>query len=179
MLTPVVDPVNVNDDQTHCRTWDVLREITGTPRFICTAECKLCSRANMAHIAERGGWFITVLQEPRGHEHHRHTQQKPGKPTWETPYPGVTTSVWELVVTVNQQTVRPSATAGGIFPRVTNLPHDTHSPVDILKIDKPQAVIEKRHEQRKTVAEVVPVTFESPERIDAFPFPIRAQPPRW
>jgi hypothetical protein len=266
----------VNDDQTHRRTWDILREITGTPRFIYTADCKLCSRANMAHIAERGGWFITVLPKSRkedgefktaiatcpvawhviwerpplrrksdppdvyeayeaphhntaegyrvvwfrssekwardeaarqqaldrarfelqrrqvqaavdsilqstgaspwvrvtlvSREQHRHKQQKPGKPTWTTAYRRVTTTAWELVVTVDQQAVRASATADGIFPLVTNLPPDTHAPLDILKIYKYQAFIEKRHEQLKTVAEVVPVNFKSPERIDAFLF---------
>lgn len=105
-----------------------------------------------------------------GREHHRHKQQQPGKPTWKTPYLRVTTTVWEPVVTVDQQAVRVSATADGIFPLVTNLPHDTHSPLEILKIYKYQAFIEKRHEQLKTVAEVVPVNFKSPERIDAFLF---------
>jgi transposase len=286
-----VDDGNVNDDQTHRRTWDILREITGTPRFIYTADCKLCSRTNMAHIAERGGWFITVLPKSRkedaefktaiatcpvawhviwerpplrrqsdppdvyeayeaaqhgtpegyrvvwfrssekwvrdeaarqqaidrarlelhrlgeklqpgrhrlqqrrqvqaavdsilqstgttpwvrvalvGHEHHRHKQQKPGKPTWQTPYLRVTTTVWELVVTVDQQAVRASATADGLFPLVTNLPHDTHAPLELLQIYKYQAFVEKRHEQLKTVAEVVPVNFKSPARIDAFLF---------
>jgi len=71
---------------------------------------------------------------------------------------------------VDQQAVRASATADGLFPLVTNLPPDTHSPLEILKIYKYQAFIEKRHEQLKTVAEVVPVNFKSPERIDAFLF---------
>lgn len=286
-----VDDGNTNDAQTHCRTWDILREITGTPRFIYTADGKLCSRANMAHIFERGGWFITVLPKSRkqdgalkaalaarpvawqviwqrpplrrkydppdvyeayeaaehgtsegyrvvwfrssekwvrdeaarqqaidrarfelhrlgeklqpgrrrlkqrrqvqvavdsilqstgatpwvrvalvSREHHRHKRQKPGKPTWQTPYLRVTTTVWELVVTVDQAAVRASATADGIFPLVTNLPHHTHAPLEILKIYKYQAFIEKRHEQLKTVAEVVPVNFKCPERIDAFLF---------
>jgi len=284
-----VDDGNVNDDQTHQRTWDILREITGTPRFIYTADCKLCSRANMAHIVERGGWFITVLPKSRKEdadfkraiakspvaweviwerpplrrqddppdvyeayeaaefcscegyrvvwfrssekwardehtrqqaidrarfdlhrlaekvgtrrlktrsrvqaavssilqssaaapwvrvslvrrEYHRHTQMQPGKPTWRTPYRRLTTTVWEPVVTVDQQAVRASASVDGIFPLVTNLPGATHPPLEILKIYKYQAFIEKRHEQLKSVAEVVPVNFKSPERIDAFLF---------
>ena len=286
-----VDDGNVNDDQTHRRTWDTLRAITGTPHFIYTAACKLCTRANMAHIAERGGWFITVLPKSRkedsefkaaiarrpvvwkviwerlpvrrksdppdvyeaheapehgtsegyrvvwfrssekwardeaarqqaidrarlelhrlgeklkphrrrlkqrrqvqaavdsilqstgagawvrvaivGREHHRHKQQKPGKPSWKTPYLRVTTTVWELAVTLDQQAVRASATADGLFPLVTNLPPDTHTPLQILKIYKYQAFVEKRHEQLKSVAAVVPVNFKRPERIDAFLF---------
>jgi len=63
-----VDDGNMSDDLTHRRTWDILREITGTARFIYTADCKLCSRANMAHIVERGGWFITVLPKSRNED---------------------------------------------------------------------------------------------------------------
>jgi hypothetical protein len=56
--------------------------------------------------------------------------------------------------------VRASA-ADGIFPLVTNLPRDTHPPLEILKIYRYQAFLEKRHEQLKTAAEVVPVNFKS------------------
>ncbi len=66
--------------------------------------------------------------------------------------------------------MRASAAADGIFPLITNLALDTHPPLEILKIYKYQAFLEKRHEQLKTAAEVVPVNFKSPERIDAFLF---------
>jgi len=284
-----VDDGNTGDVQTHRQTWDTLREITGTPRFIYTADCKLCSRANMAHIVERGGWFITVLPKSRNEDaafkrslakhpvawqhidrrpsarrrsapaevyeayeapefsssegyriiwfrssekwvrdektrqqaidrarfeiqrlnertdkrrpktqkhvqaaadsillktgaspwlhlklvsrdHHRHVQMKPGKPNWRTPYKRVTTTAWEVIVTVDQQAVRATAATDGIFPLITNLSPDSHPPLEILKIYKYQAFIEKRHEQLKSVAEVVPVNFKSPERIDAFLF---------
>jgi len=105
-----------------------------------------------------------------GRERHWHRQMQPGRPTWRTPYRRVSTTVWEPVVTIDQQAVRACAAADGIFPLVTNLPHDTHPPLEILKIYKYQAFIEKRHEQLKTAAEVVPVNFKSPERIDAFLF---------
>jgi transposase len=284
-----VDDGNVNDVQTHQQTWEILREITGTARFIYTADCKLCSRANMAHIAERGGWFITVLPKSRNEdaafkrslaqrpvawqlidrrpcawrgsdpaevyeayeapefsssegyriiwfrssekwardektrqqaidrarfdvqrlnertdrrrpktqkqvqaaadsillktgaapwlrlklvsrESHRHLQMAPGKPNWRTPYRRVTTTAWEAVAAVDQQAIRDSAATDGIFPLITNLPTDSHPPLEILKIYKYQAFIEKRHEQLKSVAEVVPVNFKNPVRIDAFLF---------
>lgn len=285
-----VDDGNVTDDQTHRRSWDILCEITGTERFIYTADSKLCTRANMAYIADRGGWFITVLPKSRkedgefkrwivgnpvswqeiwerppqrrkddppevyeayeppaqttaegyrvvwfrsslkwardeavrqqaidqaryelhrlseqatrlrrlkrrsglqaavdkilastgaaawvqvklvGKERLSHRQLQPGRATWRTPYRRIVTTVWELVVTIDQQAVRASAAADGIFPLTTNLPPDTHPPLEILKIYKYQAFLEKRHEQLKTAAEVVPVNFKSPERIDAFLF---------
>jgi len=285
-----VDDGNVTDDKTHRQTWEVLRKIAGSERFIYTADSKLCTRANMAHIADQGGWFITVLPKSRkedgefkrwivdnpvsweviwerpplrrkddppdvyeafessaqasaegyrviwfrsslkwardegtrqqaidraryelhrlseqalrlrrlkrrsglqaavdkilastgaapwvqvklvGRERHSHKQIQPGRATWRTPYRRITTTVWELSVAVDQQAVRASAAADGIFPLITNLPLDTHSPLEILKIYKYQAFLEKRHEQLKTAAEVVPVNFKSPERIDAFLF---------
>jgi len=284
-----VDDGNTNDVQTHQQTWDILREITGTPRFIYTADCKLCSRANMAHIVDRGGWFITVLPKSRNEDaafkrslaqhpvawrhidrrpsarrtsappevyeayeapefsssegyriiwfrssekwardektrqqaidqarfeiqrlnertdkrrpktqkhvqaaadsillktgaapwlrlelvsrdHHRHVQMKPGKPNWRTPYKRVTTTAWEVLATVGQEAVRATAATDGIFPLITNLSPDSHPPLEVLKIYKYQAFIEKRHEQLKSVAEVVPVNFKSPARIDAFLF---------
>jgi transposase len=281
----------VTDDQTHRYSWDILREITGTERFIYTADSKLCTRTNMAHIADRGGWFITVLPKSRkedgefkrwivdnpvaweviwerpplrrkddppdvyeayeasaqttaegyrvvwfrsslkwardegvrqqaidraryelhrlseqarrlrrlkrrsglqaavdmilastgaaqwvkielvGKERHSHRQIQPGRATWRTPYRRITTTVWELAVTIDQQAVRASAAADGIFPLITNLSPDTHPPLlEVLKIYKYQAFIEKCHEQLKSVAEVVPVNFKSAARIDAFLF---------
>ena len=285
-----VDDGNVTDDQTHRQTWDILRRITGTARFIYTADSKLCTRTNMAHIADQGGSFITVMPKSRNEdgefkrwivdnpvsweviwerppqrrkdgppdvyeayessaqttaegyrvvwfrsslkwahdegvrqqaidraryelhrlseqalrlrrlkrrsglkaaadkilastgaapwvkvklvsrERHSHRQVKPGRTTWRTQYRRITTTVWELEVSIDQQAVRASAAADGIFPLITNLPLETHPPLEILKIYKYQAFLEKRHEQLKTAAEVVPVNFKSPERIDAFLF---------
>ena len=42
--------------------------------------------------------------------------------------------------------------------------------MELLQTYKYQALIEKRHEQLKTAAEVVPVNFKSPERIEALLF---------
>jgi len=59
---------NVTDDQTHRRTWDVLRELVGHPNFLYVADSKLCTEANMRHIAERGGRFVTVLPKTRSED---------------------------------------------------------------------------------------------------------------
>lgn len=55
---------NVVDDRTHILTWDLLCELIGHPEFLYVADCKLASSENLAHIASRGGRFVTVL--PRG-----------------------------------------------------------------------------------------------------------------
>jgi transposase len=55
---------NTADDRTHIATWDLLYELIGGPDFLYVADCKLASSENLAHIAARGGRFVTVL--PRG-----------------------------------------------------------------------------------------------------------------
>jgi transposase len=55
---------NTVDDRTHITTWDLLYELIGGADFLYVADCKLASIENLAHIATRGGRFVTVL--PRG-----------------------------------------------------------------------------------------------------------------
>lgn len=55
---------NTVDDRTHIATWDLLYELIGGADFLYVADCKLASSENLAHIAVRGGRFVTVL--PRG-----------------------------------------------------------------------------------------------------------------
>jgi transposase len=55
---------NTVDDGTHIPTWDLLYELIGGADFLYVADCKLASSENLAHIAKRGGRFVTVL--PRG-----------------------------------------------------------------------------------------------------------------
>jgi len=57
---------NQTDDRTHCQTWDLLHQLVGRPEFLYVADCKLASSENLAHIATRGGRFVTVL--PRTHQ---------------------------------------------------------------------------------------------------------------
>jgi transposase len=56
---------NVVDDQTHCTTWDLLRQLTARTDFLYVADCKLATAENMAYIHQRGGRFITVLPRTR------------------------------------------------------------------------------------------------------------------
>jgi hypothetical protein len=52
---------NVTDDKTHVEIWDALCRITGGSDFLYVADCKLCTRENMQHIAAADGRFLTVL----------------------------------------------------------------------------------------------------------------------
>lgn len=56
-----VDHGNVGDVGTHIETWNALRQLVGSPKFLYVADCKLCTRDNLRYIAEHQGSFITVL----------------------------------------------------------------------------------------------------------------------
>lgn len=74
---------NTTDTVTHIDTWNTLRNITGRSDFLYVADCKLCSRASLAHIAKHGGRFITVL--PRNRREDRWFRQfiQVHDPPWE------------------------------------------------------------------------------------------------
>lgn len=56
---------NTPDERTHIATWDGLKTLAGNPHFLYVADCKLCTREQMAHIDSRGGRFVTVLPKSR------------------------------------------------------------------------------------------------------------------
>jgi transposase len=103
-------------------------------------------------------------------EQHHHKQIGPGRPGKDTRYRRTTTAVFEPTVTLDTECIRASAAADGTFSLITNFPEETKTPLDLLQIYKYQPFIEKRHEQLKTAAKVVPVNLKCPERIEAFLF---------
>jgi len=60
-----VDDGNVGDPTTHIETWNLLRQLVGSPKFLYVADCKLCTSANLRYIDEQHGSFITVLPSNR------------------------------------------------------------------------------------------------------------------
>lgn len=114
-----------------------------------------------------GPWLQVVLET---HELVTHKQVGRGRPGKNTRYIRNVTPIYKLVVTIDADSVKASATTDGIFPLITNVPKRRKSPMDILSIYKYQPFIEKRHEQLKTAADVVPVNFKTPERIEAYLF---------
>ena len=77
---------NVSDDQIHRETWDFLCQLVGHADFLYVADCKLCTRENMCHIAGQQGRFLTVLPRTRAEESwfRSYLQQHP--PTWREVY---------------------------------------------------------------------------------------------
>ena len=279
---------NTNDDTTHREIWNALVKIVNSPEFIYVADCKLCSRDNMAHICGNGGHFITVLPRTRkedarfkewiqhnpvdwqliwdrphlrrkhdppehfeavedpamsseghrilwyrssekwkrderwrddliqaarqdlhrlgeragkrklktreqvqaaadeildqsatrpwvkvrieSHAEETYKQKGPGRPGKNTRYTRRVKTIYRPVVTLDAEAIKASATADGIFPLITDLPAERMSPLEVLSIYKYQPFVEKRHEQLKTAARVVPVNFKTPERIEAYLF---------
>ena len=53
------------DVTTHIPNWNQLRAFIHEQEFIYTADCKLCSSANMQHIDDKGGLFITIMPRNR------------------------------------------------------------------------------------------------------------------
>jgi transposase len=279
---------NTTDDRTHVDTWQMLAEIVGGNDFVYVADCKLCTKANMAYITSHGGHFITVLPRTRkedarfkewilhntvpweviwkrpalrrkkdppevfeaveapepsaegyrivwyrssekwkrdqrarddavqharqelhrlservgrrklktrqevqlavdaildetrtrewirvelvAEQTHAHKQDGPGRPGKNTRYVRQTTTIYRPAVTLDAEAVRRSAAADGIFPLITDVKATSKTPVELLEIYKYQAFVEKRHEQFKTCAEVMPVNLKSVERIEGFLF---------
>lgn len=59
---------NTADDQVHRDTWNFLRAILGHSDFLYVADSKLCTRANMDHIAARRERFLTVMPRTRSED---------------------------------------------------------------------------------------------------------------
>jgi len=112
--------------------------------------------------------WVRVDLVPR--PHHTHRQAGPGRPGPHTHFVRRTTTVYEPVAVLNEERIRVSAAADGIFPLVTNIARNDMLPLEALQIYKYQPFVEKRHEQLKTAAQVVPVNYKSAARIEAFLF---------
>jgi transposase len=59
---------NQSDDGVHIETWTFLCALIGHTDFLYVADSKLCSRANLSHIADRHGRFLTVLPATRAED---------------------------------------------------------------------------------------------------------------
>jgi len=145
---------------------DRLRARVGKRHLKTRAQVQTAVDAILEKTATRPWVNVEVVAR----EHHSHKQARPGRPGKNTRYVRTTTTVYEPVVTLDPERIRASAAADGIFPLITNMTAEEKTPLELLQIYKYQPFVEKRHEQLKTAAEVVPVHFKSPERIEAFLF---------
>jgi transposase len=73
---------NTTDDQTHIETWTLLRQLVGRADFLYVADCKLCTRLALTHIADHGGRFLTVLPRTRREDGWFRDWVQTHKPLW-------------------------------------------------------------------------------------------------
>jgi len=74
---------NTNDSTTHIETWETLCRLAGRPDFLYVADCKLCSKATLAHLDKHRGRFITVLPRNRREDKWFRTYIQTHDPPWE------------------------------------------------------------------------------------------------
>jgi transposase len=74
---------NVADDTTHSDNWDMLCQIVGSTDFLYVADCKLVTRANLQHIASRGGRFVSVLPRTRREDTRFRERLQGGAVVWQ------------------------------------------------------------------------------------------------
>jgi transposase len=74
---------NTNDSATHIETWETLCRLSGRPDFLYVADCKLCSKAAMAHIDARRGRFLTVLPRNRREDKWFRAYVQTHEPLWQ------------------------------------------------------------------------------------------------
>jgi transposase len=141
-----------------------LRERVGQRQLKTEAQVRTASEQILDHTEARP-WLRVELQ-PRHLQVHR--QASPGRPGPQTRYLRQTRTVYEPLAVVDQDAVHAAALADGIFPLVTNIPISQLSALALLQTYKYQSFVEKRHEQLKTAARVMPVNYKSPARIEAF-----------
>jgi len=79
---------NTVDDQTHQETWNLLKELVGSPDFLYVADCKLATAENMKYIAKNQGRFISVLPRSRKEdsEFRKRLQEDPESVPWDLLY---------------------------------------------------------------------------------------------
>ena len=74
---------STEDSTTHHDTWELLRRLVGSPRFLYVADSKLCTWENLRHIHREGGWFLTVLPRSRKEDRRFKDWIQEHAPGWE------------------------------------------------------------------------------------------------
>jgi len=95
-------------------------------------------------------------------------QGRRGRPSKDTPYTKSTVTRFHVRWNTVDENIKFDRNCDGLFPLSTNcidVPPDV-----VLKKYKHQPMLEKRHEQLKSVYDVMPILFKNVERIEAFLF---------
>lgn len=150
------------------RALEQLRARVQSPR----ARLKTCAQvqdaaASILSAAHAEAWFTIDAQVV---EEHRFRQAKAGRPGKGTAYVRSTQKRIELRWPPNAEGLQHADRTDGIFPLIVNDDEANMSLRDALIAYKHQPALEKRHEQFKSVLNVMPVLLKSVTRIEAFLF---------
>lgn len=110
--------------------------------------------------------LINVAVESKEEETFK--QARPGRPSKDTAYVRVAKRKLVLHWSTNPEAMEADARMDGIFPLITN--DRKLSLLEMLTAYKHQPALERRHEQLKTVLEVMPMFLKSSIRIEALLF---------
>ena len=77
---------NTNDDVTHIPNWNALRSLLQREDFIYVADCKLCSKENLAHIHGNKGYFVTLIPKDRKEVKAFHRRARDEQIPWENAF---------------------------------------------------------------------------------------------
>lgn len=110
-------------------------------------------------------WIKTTVEVV---EEHQYNQAAAGRPSASTKYVRKTKQRLDLHWESKADALKYDDRTDGIFPLILN--DEKLSVRDALLAYKRQPALEKRHEQMKTVFEVMPVNLKSPSRIEALFF---------
>ncbi len=131
---------------------------------------KLRTREGVIKAAERAAkdaarWVKWTLQEEKVGVYRQERRGRPGK---DTRYHRQEKTRFHVVTHLDQSTITYDAKSDGMFPLLTN---ERKVPLkEVLEYYHFQPRLEKRHEQLKTVYEVVPMLLKKIERVEALLF---------
>jgi transposase len=143
-----------------------LRARIGSPKSQLTTRQKIESAAT--EILTRCNAKRWIAASVSATETHRFTQARPGRPGANTKFVRKTKMTFQLNWGAIDEALQYDSRLDGLFPLIFNDKELT--PRDVLLAYKRQPFLEKRHEQMKTVFEVMPVNLKTPRRIEALLF---------
>jgi transposase len=119
-------------------------------------------------ILERNCCETLIRYEIHATRQYKRVYQKKGRPTKDTPSKITWREVFSISFGIDEDAVNELKKTEGVFPLITNLDPETHSPKRILEIYKFQPFLEKRFSQIKTYHEIAPVYLKNGKRVVAF-----------
>jgi transposase len=143
-----------------------LRERIHSPRSRLRTRGKIESAAAIILEKAHAERWIEITVEVS--EEHRYTQATAGRPGKNSSFRRQTRERFDLTWRIKPEAIRYDDRCDGIFPLILN--DEKLSLEQALNSYKHQLSIEKRHEQLKSVLDVMPVNLKSPARIEAFLF---------